>query len=286
MYRAPWPRGVRPGHAWRGRDLRSKTIACRRAPCRRVPARQGRRNAHPAERPRKSGRARSGRGHPRRRRGIEPPPAWALRRKLAPRTGRTISSFDFPCLYSRTYMSITTRFAPSPTGYLHLGHAYSAWNAWRRADFRLLRLEDIDTTRCRPEFSTSILEDLRWLGLNWEGTVRVQSEHMPEYQAALDRLRARGVLDPCFCSRAEIAQAQSAPHGGANIYPGTCRKLSEAERRDRIASGRPYALRLDMAAAIAQAGAAQKYFEEGTGWVTAMPGQFGDIVLARRDIPT
>ena len=183
-------------------------------------------------------------------------------------------------------MSITTRFAPSPTGYLHLGHAYSAWNAWRRADSWLLRLEDIDTTRCRPEFSAAILEDLQWLGLNWTGEVRVQSAHMPEYQAALDRLRARELLYPCFCSRTEIAQAQSAPHGGGNLYPGTCKKCSEAERQEQIAAGRPYALRLDMAAAMAQAGGGQKFFEESTGWVTAMPERFGDVVLARRDIPT
>jgi glutamyl-Q tRNA(Asp) synthetase len=182
-------------------------------------------------------------------------------------------------------MSITTRFAPSPTGYLHLGHAFSAWNAWRRADFRVLRLEDIDTTRCRPEFSAAIMEDLRWLGLEWDGDVRVQSAHVPEYQAALDRLRERALLYPCFCSRAEIAQAQSAPHEGAGMYPGTCRELGEAERRDRIASGRPYALRLNMAAAVGQAGA-QRYFEEGIGWITATPARFGDVVLARRDIPT
>ncbi len=183
-------------------------------------------------------------------------------------------------------MSITTRFAPSPTGYLHLGHAFSAWNAWRRADAFFLRLEDIDTTRCRPEYSAAILEDLRWLGLHWTGDVRVQSAHLPEYRAVLDKLAARGLLYPCFCSRTEIARAQSAPHGAEIIYPGTCRRLGAAECEARIASGRPYALRLDMAAAIAASGGEHKFFEERAGWVTATPERFGDVVLARRDIPT
>ncbi|HUW79532.1 MAG TPA: tRNA glutamyl-Q(34) synthetase GluQRS [Acidocella sp.] len=182
-------------------------------------------------------------------------------------------------------MSILTRFAPSPTGLLHLGHAFSAWNAWRRADVFLLRLEDIDTTRCRPEFSEAILEDLQWLGLDWDGEVRVQSEHFPEYQTALDSLRDRGLLYPCFCTRSEIARAQAAPHEGEVVYPGTCRKISEAERADRIAAGEPFALRLAMDAAMAQAGA-PKFFEEGAGWINATPERFGDVVLARRDIPT
>jgi glutamyl-Q tRNA(Asp) synthetase len=183
-------------------------------------------------------------------------------------------------------MSITTRFAPSPTGFLHLGHAFSAWNAWRRADVFRLRLEDIDATRCRPEFSAGIAEDLRWLGLDWDGCIRVQSEHLPEYRAAMDRLAARNLLYPCFCSRAEIARAQSAPHGGEILYPGTCRGLSASERAERIAARCPYALRLDMAQALAQAGGRREFFEEGTGWIPATPERFGDVVLARRDIPT
>jgi glutamyl-Q tRNA(Asp) synthetase len=182
-------------------------------------------------------------------------------------------------------MSIITRFAPSPTGYLHLGHAYSAWLAWRRADIFRLRLEDIDTTRCRPEYAEAILEDLRWLGLDWDGEVRVQSQHFPEYARALGKLQQRGLLYPCFCSRAEIARAQSAPHGVEGRYPGTCRALSAQARAARIASGAPYALRLDMAAARRGAGAL-RFYEENTGWVEAAPEPLGDVVLARKDTPS
>ena len=186
---------------------------------------------------------------------------------------------------SARIMSIISRFAPSPTGFLHLGHAFSAWTAWRRATRFWLRLEDIDTTRCRPEFSAAILEDLAWLGLDWAG-VRVQSEHFAEYGAALLRLEQRGLLYPCFCSRAEILRAQAAPHGADPVYPGTCRHLHAAERAQKIAAGVPYALRLDMAAALRAAGPARKFFEEGHGWITAAPEMFGDVVLARRDVPT
>jgi glutamyl-Q tRNA(Asp) synthetase len=182
-------------------------------------------------------------------------------------------------------MTITSRFAPSPTGFLHLGHAFSAWTAWRRAERFWLRLEDIDTTRCRPEFSAAILEDLAWLGLDWAG-VRVQSEHFVEYGVALRRLERRGLLYPCFCSRAEILRAQAAPHGTDPVYPGTCRHLRAEERAEKIAAGAPYALRLDMAEALRAAGPARKFFEEGHGWATAAPGAFGDVILARRDVPT
>jgi glutamyl-Q tRNA(Asp) synthetase len=181
-------------------------------------------------------------------------------------------------------MSIVSRFAPSPTGYLHLGHAYSAWASWRRADIFLLRLEDIDTTRCRPEFAAAIQEDLHWLGLDWDGEVRVQSAHFPEYAAALARLQERNLLYPCFCSRADIARAIAAPHAAEQNYPGTCRHLSEAERQDKIAAGAPYALRLDNEAARAQAGAV-RFFEEDAGWIGAKPERLGDVVLARRDTP-
>src|SRR6185437_1603872 len=146
---------------------------------------------------------------------------------------------------------IVTRFAPSPTGYLHLGHAYSALFAWRRAREAggrfLLRLEDIDPGRCRPEFSTAILQDLAWLGLDWDGEVRVQSQHLPAYRVALDQLAARALLYPCFCTRADILremeQAAAAPHtpDGAPLYPGTCRALSQDERHTRIAAGERYA---------------------------------------------
>src|ERR1700733_8831204 len=157
-------------------------------------------------------------------------------------------------------MSIVTRFAPSPTGYLHVGHAYSALLAWRRARLAggrfLLRLEDIDPVRCQPEFADAILEDLAWLGLDWDGPVRVQSQHLDEYRHALARLEAEGLVYPCFCTRAsiraEIARAAGAPQGpDGPVYPGTCRALSLSERGQRIAEGRPYALRLDVAAALA-----------------------------------
>ena len=181
-------------------------------------------------------------------------------------------------------MSIVSRFAPSPTGHLHLGHAYSAWLAWRRADVFRLRLEDIDTTRCRPEFYPAIEEDLRWLGLEWQGEARLQSAHFPEYAAALARLHERSLLYPCFCTRADIARAATAPHGAEQNYPGTCRHLSEAERAEKTAAGTPYAWRLDVKTASAQAGH-QQFFEESTGWIEAQPTRLGDVVLARKDTP-
>ncbi len=182
-------------------------------------------------------------------------------------------------------MNIVTRFAPSPTGYLHLGHAFSAWSAWRRADVFRLRLEDIDATRCRAEFAAGIVEDLRWLGLAWDGEIRVQSAHLPAFQAALEVLRGRELLYPCFCTRAEIARAQAAPHGAEAVYPGTCRHLSAAARAERIDAGAAYALRLDMAAALRQA-RDMRFFEEGKGWIEARPLPFGDVVLARKDTPS
>lgn len=190
--------------------------------------------------------------------------------------------------------SIVTRFAPSPTGLLHLGHAMSALHAWRRAREAggrfLLRLEDIDAARCRPAFAEAILEDLAWLGLDWDGAVRVQSAHMAEYRAALEALAARGLLYPCFCTRAEIAReiaaSGHAPHGADGpLYPGTCRRLSADERAGRIARGEPYALRLDTAAAMEAAGTLTAE-EEGEGAFVVDPrGRFGDVVLARKDTP-
>jgi glutamyl-Q tRNA(Asp) synthetase len=191
-------------------------------------------------------------------------------------------------------VGLVTRFAPSPTGYLHLGHAHSALTAWRRARAAggrfLLRLEDIDATRCRPEFAAGILEDLAWLGLDWDGPVRVQSAHFGDYSVALDALRGRGLLYPCFCTRAEIARelaaSAGAPHGpDGPVYPGTCRGLSEAERAARIGAGVPYALRLDMGAALAAVGRALGFLDERAGWVVADPAAFGDVVLARKDVP-
>jgi len=185
-------------------------------------------------------------------------------------------------------MSVVTRFAPSPTGYLHLGSAFSALTAWRRArevgGKFLLRLEDIDTARCRPEFAAAILEDLAWLGIDWDDEVRVQSQHLAEYRAVLDVLTARGLLYPCFCTRADIMQSASAPHtpDGTPLYPGTCRHLSDDEREARIAGGERYALRLDLARAI---GAPLVFKEEGEGTISCHPELFGDVVLARKDAP-
>lgn len=191
---------------------------------------------------------------------------------------------------------IVTRFAPSPTGRLHLGHAHSAlvgWLAARRSGGRfLLRIEDIDPARCRPEFEAGIVEDLAWLGIDWDGPVRRQSEHMDDYRAALEHLSQLGVIYPCFCSRkeiaAEIAAAGQAPHGDGPLYPGTCRHLPEAVVRERIAEGRPHALRLDAARAAALTGPLT-WIEDGEGLageITVDPSRNGDVVLARRDTPT
>jgi glutamyl-Q tRNA(Asp) synthetase len=192
-------------------------------------------------------------------------------------------------------MSIVTRFAPSPTGYLHPGHAFSALVAWHRAREAggrfLLRIEDIDPGRCRPEFAAAIEEDLAWLGLDWDGPVRVQSEHLDEYRAALDALAARDLLYPCFCTRAailaEVAGSASAPHtpDGTPRYPGTCRALSAAERAARIARGDRYALRLDMTRAMHAAAGPLTFEEAGEGTVVCDPTPFGDTVLARKDAP-
>lgn len=184
---------------------------------------------------------------------------------------------------------MTTRFAPSPTGLLHLGGAYAASVAWRRARRAggrfLLRIEDIDRDRCRPEFAAGIEEDLRWLGLDWDGPVRVQSAHFDEYRAALDRLSAMGLLYPCFCSRADIAAAASAPHGPEGpIYPGTCRHLPPALAQEREAHGERPALRLAVGEAMRRVGALT-WFEEGEGRLPSDPAAFGDPVLARRDTP-
>jgi glutamyl-Q tRNA(Asp) synthetase len=189
--------------------------------------------------------------------------------------------------------STVTRFAPSPTGYLHLGHVRSAlegWRAARRAGGRfLLRLEDIDRTRCRDEFAAAILDDLAWLGLDWDGPVRKQSEHFDDYRRALDRLDALGVLYRCFCTRreiqAEIVRAGGAPHGDAGpIYPGTCRRLGAEEVAAKLRSGIDYALRLDLARAFAVTGPLD--WIEGEARRQAEPARLGDVVLARKEIPT
>ncbi|EME69404.1 glutamyl- and glutaminyl-tRNA synthetase [Paramagnetospirillum caucaseum] len=186
-----------------------------------------------------------------------------------------------------------TRFAPSPTGELHLGHAHSALFAVagaRAAHGRfLLRIEDIDRTRCRPEFTRAILTDLAWLGLEWERPVRVQSEHFDDYRAALDRLEGMGLLYPCFCTRKDIARevegAGHAPHGpDGPLYPGHCRQLSEGERRERREAGQPFALRLDVGGAVRRVGRLT-WHDRGRGGQEARPEMFGDVVLARKDTP-
>ncbi len=191
---------------------------------------------------------------------------------------------------------VVTRFAPSPTGYLHLGHVRSAHEGWRAARAAggrfLLRLEDIDRGRCREEFAAAILEDLAWLGLDWVGEVRRQSEHFDDYRRALDRLQALDVLYPCFCTRrdiaAEIARAGGAPQGEAGpVYPGTCRRLDPGERAGLRYAGLDYALRLDIARALALTGPLD-WAEEGDGAqhvVQADPAALGDVVLARKDLP-
>ncbi len=192
-------------------------------------------------------------------------------------------------------MQVVTRFAPSPTGYLHLGHAFATLVAWRRARESggrfLLRFEDIDRGRCREEFAAAALDDLTWLGLDWDADVRFQSRHFPEYAAVLRQLEERGLLYPCFCTRAEAAReaaaAVAAPQGEGEpaLYSGTCRGLSRAEREARIAEGRPYALRLDMGRALASLDAPLFFDEEGEGRLPCHPERFGDVVLARKDTP-
>ncbi|RMH46629.1 MAG: tRNA glutamyl-Q(34) synthetase GluQRS, partial [Alphaproteobacteria bacterium] len=189
-----------------------------------------------------------------------------------------------------------TRFAPSPTGLLHLGHAFSALTAWdaaRRAGGRfLLRIEDLDTARCRPEFETAIDEDLRWLGLSWTEPVMRQSERSAAYAHALGRLAALGVLYPCRCTRRDIQAALSAPQEGAGkpapVYPGTCRGRPMAER------GPGDALRIDLGRALSLVGTRLPAFTE-TGPIHAgthrpdpgrLVAELGDVVLARRDIGT
>lgn len=181
-----------------------------------------------------------------------------------------------------------TRFAPSPTGELHLGHAYSAVLAHAAARtaggaFRL-RIDDIDGSRSRAAYVDAALADLKWLGLDWDGDPVRQSDRLGDYSAALENLRARGLVYPCFCTRADIAASLSAPHGPSGaIYPGTCRTLPAATRERRLVA-EPHCWRLDMARAAA--GAGELVWEEaGQGIRTADPQAHGDIVLARKDAP-
>jgi glutamyl-Q tRNA(Asp) synthetase len=182
-----------------------------------------------------------------------------------------------------------TRFAPSPTGYLHRGHAFSALTAQaaaRAAGGRfLLRVEDIDRTRCRPEFEAAIHEDLGWLGLEWEAPVRRQSEHLAEYDAALERLEAIGVLYRCFRTRSELVnEFAAAPHGVMEAFRGA--PLPAEEEARRLRAGEGYALRLSLAGAEARLGGFDRlrFFVEGEGWTQARPEVGGDVVLARKDV--
>jgi glutamyl-Q tRNA(Asp) synthetase len=193
------------------------------------------------------------------------------------------------------------RFAPSPNGRLHLGHAYSALlnaDLARRWGGRfLLRIEDIDITRCRPEYEQAIYEDLAWLGLAWEQPVRRQSDHFESYRAAFAPLTGRGLAYPCFCSRGDIARAVAEQEeawprdpDGAPLYPRTCRGLPAEAVADRIARGIPHAWRLDMAAALRATPGPHLYvrfdLDGGTEPVTADPARWGDTVIVRKEIPT
>ena len=182
-----------------------------------------------------------------------------------------------------------TRFAPSPTGRLHKGHAFSALTAFeaaRAAKGRfLLRIEDIDATRCRPEYEAAILDDLAWLGLDWETPVRRQSDHLDDYAAALRTLAERGLLYRCFRTRREIAEAiESAPHGAMEAFRGG--PLPAREDAARVAAGEPYAWRLSLEAAARALGGFEhlRFTEEGDGQIAARPELGGDVVLARKDV--
>jgi glutamyl-Q tRNA(Asp) synthetase len=186
-----------------------------------------------------------------------------------------------------------TRFAPSPTGYLHLGHAYSALFAFGAAErgSLILRIEDIDPIRCKPEFTDAIVEDLTWLGLSWQLPVRQQSHHMSDYSSALDKLREGGFVYPCFCTRKEVERdalkAAHAPHAsdGGFIYPGTCRALTEVQRSEKLAQYQTANWRLDLTAAQRQTGDLY-WYDRARGKNLAQPELFGDVVLARKDVPT
>lgn len=187
-----------------------------------------------------------------------------------------------------------TRFAPSPTGHLHKGHAYSALEAYSLAKktdgLFLLRIEDIDHTRCNEENTRQILEDLAWLGIEWEEPIRIQSQHLDDYTERAAELERGGFLYPCFCTRREIQEeierAGHAPHGSEGpLYPGTCRRLSSDERASRIAGGDPYALRLNLAAALEKTGPLT-WHDAIRGPQAASPELLGDAVIIRKDIGT
>lgn len=187
-----------------------------------------------------------------------------------------------------------TRFAPSPTGRLHLGHVHAARVAWQRARDSggsfLLRHEDIDLTRCREQWRLAAEQDLLWLGLDWDGVSIIQSKRHQAHHDALAKLRALGVLYPCFCTRGEIqdeiARMGGAPHGpDGPLYPGTCRELPESERADRLAHGWECAWRIDVAESVAITGP-MEWTDLRHGRQTARPDCLGDVVVARKDAGT
>jgi glutamyl-Q tRNA(Asp) synthetase len=191
-------------------------------------------------------------------------------------------------------MSFITRFAPSPTGHLHIGHAFSAWTAWHaavEADGRfLLRLEDIDTVRCKPEFEQVILDDLIWLGLDWEEPVRRQSDHFDDYARVLERLQALGVVYRCFKTRREILEdIARAPHGLGEVYRGPLTSMSADEEAERIANDEAFAWRLSLdhcRDVLGERFASMRYREDGAGEQVADPDPLGDVILARKDVGT
>jgi len=188
---------------------------------------------------------------------------------------------------------VVTRFAPSPTGRLHLGHVFAAGFAWGRAvrsdGVFIVRLEDIDFGRCRAAFVDGIFEDLAWMGLTWVEPVLRQSQQMERYALGLKQLEEMGVVYPCFCTRAEVqaevARMGNAPHGPEGVlYPGICRRLSGEERAEALQSGKPYALRLDVEAACRITGPLG-FYDEVAGLTVATPEILGDVVLARKETP-
>ncbi|MDF1824533.1 MAG: tRNA glutamyl-Q(34) synthetase GluQRS [Verrucomicrobiales bacterium] len=188
-----------------------------------------------------------------------------------------------------------TRFAPSPTGHLHKGHAYAALKAWNFALEHngrfLLRIEDIDFNRCEQAKTEQIFDDLAWLGLKWETPVRIQSQHLEDYHSAADKLRNDGLLYPCFCTRKdilrEVEEAGRAPHGSEGpVYPGICRRLSQDEQEHRIASGEAHALRLDLEKALEKTGASMTWQDSLAGEQIARPEVLGDAIIVRKDIGT
>jgi glutamyl-Q tRNA(Asp) synthetase len=189
-------------------------------------------------------------------------------------------------------LPLRTRFAPSPTGYLHIGNAYSAlfcqqWAAQHQAEL-LLRIEDIDFTRCRPDFAACLIEDLEWLGIRWQGGVRYQSRHLDAYAQALEKLREDGLVYPCFCTRRdiqrEIESAGLAPHAEdmPEIYPGSCRLLTSVEREKCLKDGLPFAWRLDVQAALKRSGVLS--WQDGDGKSHAVRPGLNDAVIGRKDI--